>query len=150
MARGVNKVIAIGNLGQDPDTRYIPSGAAVTNFSVACSESWKDKQTGEQKERTEWINVEVWGRLAEICSEYLRKGSQVYVEGKFQTDQWEDQETGQKRYKTKVRADTVQFLGGGGQGNRNERASDRQDQDGMPPRGSSAPSQDEFDDDIPF
>lgn len=146
MARGVNKVIAIGNLGQDPETRYVPSGAAVTNFSIACTETWKDKQTGEQKERTEWINVEVWGRIAEACAEYLRKGSQCYVEGKLQTDSWDDKDTGQKRYRTKVRADTVQFLSGGG--NRNERASDRQDQDGMPPRGST--SQPEFDDDIPF
>ena len=145
MARGVNKVIAIGNLGQDPETRYVPSGAAVTNFSIAVSETWKDKQTGEQKERTEWINVEVWGRAAEACAEYLRKGSQCYVEGKLQTDSWDDKETGQKRYRTKVRADSVQFLSGGG--SRNERASDRKDQDGMPPRGSG---QEDFDDDIPF
>lgn len=146
MSRGVNKLIAIGNLGQDPDTRYIPSGAAVTTFSIAVSEQWKDKQTGETKERTEWINVEVWGKLAEICSEYLRKGSQCYVEGKLQTDSWEDKDTGQKKYRTKVRADQVQFLGGGG--SRNERAGDRQDQDGQPPR--SRAQQDEFEDDIPF
>jgi single-strand DNA-binding protein len=85
MARGVNKVIAIGNLGGDPETRYVPSGAAVSNFSLAVSETWKDKQTGEQKERTEWITVETWGKLAEIVTEYLRKGSQVYIEGKLQT-----------------------------------------------------------------
>jgi single-strand DNA-binding protein len=82
MARGINKVIIVGNLGQDPDTRYMPSGAAVTNFTVATNESWKDKQTGEQKERTEWHKVAMFGRLAEIAAEYLRKGSQVYVEGK--------------------------------------------------------------------
>ena len=146
MARGVNKVIAIGNLGQDPETRYLPSGAAVSNFSIAVSETWKDKQTGEQKERTEWINVETWGRLAEVCAEYLRKGSQVYIEGKLQTDSWDDKDTGQKKYRTKVRADNIQMLGG--RGNRNERASDRQDQDGQPPRGST--QEQEFDDDIPF
>ena len=88
MARGVNKVIAIGNLGQDPETRYVPSGAAVTNFSIAVSESWKDKQTGEQQERTEWIRIEVWGKTAEACAQYLEKGSQCYVEGKLRTEQW--------------------------------------------------------------
>ena len=149
MSRGINKVIAIGNLGQEPDTRYLGSGTAVTNFSIAVSEGWTDKQTGEQKERTEWINVETWGKLAEICAEYLRKGSQVYIEGKLQTDSWDDKDTGQKKYRTKVRASEVQFIGGRPDGNRNQRASDRQDQDGMPPRGSSTPQED-FDDDIPF
>ena len=148
MARGVNKVIAIGNLGQDPETKFLPSGAAVTNFSIAVSESWTDKQTGEKKERTEWINVETWGKLAEICSEYLSKGSQCFIEGKLQTDSWEDQNSGQTKYRTKVRADNVQFLGGG-RDNRNHRAGDSTDQDGMPPRGSSNPKP-EFDDDIPF
>ena len=148
MARGVNKVIAIGNLGNDPETRYVPSGAAVSNFSIAVTDVWKDKQTGEQKERTEWINVETWGRLAEICSEYMRKGSQVYIEGKLQTDSWDDKDTGQKKYRTKVRADNVQMLGSR-QGGGGQRPSDSQDQDGMPPRGSSTP-QEEFDDDIPF
>jgi single-strand DNA-binding protein len=140
MARGVNKVIAIGNLGKDPETRYVPSGAAVTNFSIAVSESWKDKQTGEQKERTEWINVEVWGNAAEACQKYLQKGSQCYVEGKMQTDKWE--KDGVTRYTTKVRADTVQFLGskGGGSGQRDEKP-------GAPPPGGA---QGEFDDDIPF
>jgi single-strand DNA-binding protein len=137
----------IGNLGNDPETRYVPSGNAVTTFSVAVSEQWTDKQTGEQKERTEWVNVEAWGKLADLCSEYLSKGKQVFVEGKLQTDSWEDRDSGQKKYRTKVRADQVQFLGG--QGSRNERASDRRDQDGMPPRGSETP-QKEFEDDIPF
>jgi single-strand DNA-binding protein len=137
MSRGINKVIAVGNLGNDPETRYIPSGTAVTTFSLAVSEQWKDKQTGEAKERTEWINVEVWGKAAEACAEYLRKGSQCYVEGKLQTDSWEDKDTGQKKYRTKVRADQVQFLGSR-QGNQ-----------------SSAPAPEpqqnqEFDDDIPF
>jgi single-strand DNA-binding protein len=137
MARGVNKVIAIGNLGGDPETRYVPSGAAVSNFSLAVSETWKDKQTGEQKERTEWITVETWGKLAEIVTEYLRKGSQVYIEGKLQTDSWED-EQGNKKYRTKVRADNVQMLG------RRPEGQTRQ------PAPAPAPGQDEFEDDIPF
>jgi len=141
MARGINKVIAIGNLGQDPETRYVPSGAAVTNFSMAVSESWKDKQTGEQKERTEWINVEVWGKLAEICAQYLTKGSQCYIEGKLQTDSWDDKETGQKRYKTKVRADNVQFLSSKG---------DRPPQQDGGNKAPPQPGPDDFDDDIPF
>ncbi len=136
MARGLNKVIAIGNLGADPETRYVPSGAAVTNFSIAVSESWKDKQTGEQQERTEWIRCEVWGKAAEACAEYLEKGSQVYVEGKMRTDSWEDKDTGQKRYATKVRVDNVQFLGSPRGGSR--------------PAPAAPPPQPEFDDDIPF
>jgi single-strand DNA-binding protein len=141
MSRGVNKVIIIGNLGQDPDTRYVPSGNAVTIFSVAVTEQWTDKQTGEAKERTEWVNVEAWGKLAELCSEYLTKGKQVFVEGKLQTDSWDDKESGQKKYRTKVRADQVQFLGqGGGQGNAPSR----------PARSEPEKPQKEFDDDIPF
>ena len=92
MARGVNKVIVVGNLGGDPETRYMPSGAAVTNLTVATNESWKDKQTGEQKERTEWHKVAMFNRLAEIAAEYLRKGSQVYIEGKLRTRKWQDQQ----------------------------------------------------------
>ena len=141
MARGINKVIAIGNLGQDPESRYLPSGACVVNFSMAVTETWKDKQTGEQKERTEWINVEVWGKAAEACAEYLRKGSQAYVEGKLQTDSWEDQQSGQKKYRTKVRADQVQFLGSP----RGERTASQ-----PTPERQSSPPQEEFDDDIPF
>ena len=139
MARGVNKVIAIGNLGKDPETRYVPSGAAVTNFSIAVSETWKDKQTGEQKERTEWINVEVWGKAAEACAKYLQKGSQCYVEGKMQTDKWE--KDGVTRYSTKVRADTVQFLSSPRDGGQ------RDPKPSAPPPGGA---QGEFDDDIPF
>ncbi len=90
MARGINKVIIVGNLGNDPETRYMPSGSAVTNLSVATNESWKDKQTGEQKDRTEWHKVAMFGRLAEIAAEYLRKGSQVYIEGKLRTSKWQD------------------------------------------------------------
>jgi single stranded DNA-binding protein len=92
MARGVNKVIVVGNLGQDPETRYMPSGSAVTNLRVATNESWKDKQTGEQKDRTEWHRVAMFGRLAEIAAEYLRKGSQVYIEGKLRTRKWQDKD----------------------------------------------------------
>lgn len=138
MARGVNKVIAIGNLGQDPDTRYIPSGTAVTNFSIACNESWTDKQTGEKKERTEWINCECWGKVAEIAAEYLRKGSQVYVEGSLKTDSWEDDQ-GNKKYRTKVRVDQMQMLGSRGEGGGQSRPAP------APPK-----QQEEFDDDIPF
>lgn len=146
MARGVNKVILIGNLGMDPETSYLPSGTAVTKFSIAVTEGWKDKTTGEQKESTEWIDIEAWGGVAEACAQYLTKGAPVYVEGRWRTDKWEDKETGQKRYRTKVRADQVQFLSGG---NRQGQASDSRDQDGMPPRGSTQ-TQPEFDDDIPF
>ena len=92
MARGINKVILVGTLGADPDTRYTPSNAAVTNLSLATNESWKDKQSGEQKEKTEWHRIVMFNRLAEIASEYLRKGSQIYIEGKIQTRKWEDKE----------------------------------------------------------
>lgn len=148
MSRGINKVIAIGNLGRDPETRYLPSGAAVCNFSIAVSEHWKDKQTGEQKERTEWINVEVWGNTAEACQKYLNKGSQCYVEGKMQTDKWQDKD-GNDRWTTKVRADSVQFLGSPRGGENRPPAGDARDQDGKPPHGSGS-KQDDFDDDIPF
>ena len=113
MARGINKVIIVGNLGGDPETRYMPSGSAVTNFTVATNESWKDKQTGEQKERTEWHKVAMFNRLAEIAAEYLRKGSQVYIEGKLRTRKWQGQD-GQDRYTTEIIADEMQMLGGRG------------------------------------
>jgi single-strand DNA-binding protein len=113
MARGINKVILVGNLGVDPETRYMPSGAAVTNIRIATSESWKDKQTGEQQERTEWHRVVFFGRLAEIAAEYLRKGSQVYVEGSLRTRKWQGQD-GQDRYTTEIVADEMQMLGGRG------------------------------------
>ena len=109
MARGINKVILVGNLGADPETRYMPSGSAVTNLSVATSESWKDKQTGEQKDRTEWHKVVMFDRLAEISAEYLRKGSQVYIEGKLQTRKWQGQD-GQDRYTTEVIVSEIQLL----------------------------------------
>ena len=117
MARGVNKVILVGNLGKDPETRYMPSGSAVTNLTLATSESWKDKQTGEQQDRTEWHKIAMFGRLAEIAAEYLRKGSQIYVEGKLRTRKWQDKE-GKDRYTTEIVADEMQMLGskGGGAG----------------------------------
>ena len=113
MARGINKVILVGNLGKDPETRYMPSGSAVTNLTLATSESWKDKQSGEQQERTEWHKIAMFGRLAEIAAEYLRKGSQVYIEGKLRTRKWQDKE-GKDRYTTEIVADEMQMLGGKG------------------------------------
>ena len=156
MARGINKVILIGNLGQDPETRYMPSGGAVTNLRLATNESWKDKATGEQKERTEWHSVAMFGRLAEIAAEYLRKGSQVYVEGRLQTRKWQDKD-GNDRYTTEVVANEMQMLsgrggaGGGGstgysQGGGGGDAG-RSQGGGQP---GSPPPADDFDDDIPF
>ncbi len=144
MARGVNKVIVVGNLGQDPETRYMPSGSAVTNMRIATNESWKDKQTGEQKDRTEWHSVAMFGRLAEIAAEYLRKGSQVYIEGKLRTRKWQDKD-GNDRYTTEIIADEMQMLGsrsGGGA----PAMSDSPPAGAPPPQ----PSGDDFDDDIPF
>jgi single-strand DNA-binding protein len=152
MARGINKVILVGNLGQDPETRYMPSGGAVTNFTLATNESWKDKQTGEQKERTEWHRVAMFNRLAEIAAEYLRKGSQVYVEGKLRTRKWQDKD-GHDRYTTEVIADEMQMLGGrgtgyegGGSGGSGGSGSPRSGQAGP----QNPPPIDDFDDDIPF
>ena len=107
---GINKVILVGRLGKDPEVRYTPSGAAVANFTIATSEEWKDKDSGEKQERTEWHRVVAWRRLGEICGEYLHKGSQVYIEGRLQTKSWEDRE-GNKRYTTEVVAQTMQMLG---------------------------------------
>ncbi|NIB43768.1 single-stranded DNA-binding protein [Pseudomaricurvus alkylphenolicus] len=109
MARGVNKVILVGNVGQDPEMKYMPSGNAVTNISVATSESWKDKQTGQQQERTEWHRVVFFNRLGEIAGEYLRKGSKIYVEGSLRTRKWQDQ-SGQDRYTTEIVASELQML----------------------------------------
>jgi len=149
MARGINKVILIGNLGRDPETRYSQGGNPITNFSIATSDSWRDKQSGEQQERTEWHNVVCFSRLAEIAGEYLRKGSKVYIEGSLRTSNWE--KDGQKHYRTEVIARELQMLDGRGGGG-----------GGPPPNGfesSAPPSQpqnaptltdDDFDDDIPF
>ncbi|WP_405241168.1 single-stranded DNA-binding protein [Lentisalinibacter salinarum] len=150
MARGINKVILVGNLGQDPDTRYMPSGSAVTNLRIATSEQWKDKQTGEQKERTEWHNVAMFGRLAEIAAEYLRKGSQVYIEGKLRTRKWQDKQ-GNDRWTTEVIADEMQMMGGRGGGGGGGSAPMSSQDSG--PSGGNYPDSgggEEFDDDIPF
>ena len=152
MARGINKVILVGNLGGDPEMRYMPNGEAVARLSVATSESWKDKTTGETQERTEWHRVVMFRRLGEIAGQYLRKGSKVYIEGKLRTNKWQDQ-SGQDRYTTEIVADQMQMLDSRGAGNA----------DGMPPAMGSAPSKPvaqqpaapaavdgSFDDDIPF
>ena len=157
MARGVNKVILIGNVGQDPETRYMPSGKAVTNLRIATSESWKDKQTGEQREQTEWHTVVMYDRLAEIAAEYLKKGSQVYVEGKLRTRKWQDKE-GRDRYTTEINANEMQMLGGraggGGQGGGCDFGGGETRARPAPSGGSRAPVSEtgstEFDDDIPF
>ena len=107
----VNKVIIVGNLGRDPETRYLPSGEAVTNISVATTETWKDKVSGEKKEATEWHRISFFGKLAEIAGEYLKKGSQVYVEGQLRTRKYQDKETGKDRYSTEIRAERMQMLG---------------------------------------
>ena len=136
----VNKVILVGNLGADPEVRYTPSGAAVANFSVATTETWKDKSSGEKKEQTEWHKIVAWRRLGEICGEYLRKGSQVYIEGSLQTRSWEDKE-GVKRYTTEVVAYKMQMLGSSG-----DRVSDRAPQGDFP----AEPPPNLPEDDIPF
>ncbi len=118
----VNKVILIGNLGRDPEVRATSGGQPVAGLRIATSRSWTDKQSGQRKEETEWHEVEVWGKQAEQCREYLSKGRQVYVEGRLKTDKWQDKQTGQDRYKVKVVADTVRFLGGGGQRSAGPRA----------------------------
>jgi single-strand DNA-binding protein len=152
MARGINKVILVGNLGNDPETRYMPSGGAVTNITVATNESWKDKQTGEQKDRTEWHKVAMFNRLAEIAAEYLRKGSQVYIEGKLRTRKWQDRD-GNDRYTTEIIADEMQMLGGrggGGGGNYGSGGGSGGGSKAPSGGGQSAPPTDDFDDDIPF
>jgi single-strand DNA-binding protein len=159
MARGVNKVILVGNLGADPETRSMPSGMTVTNIRIATSESWKDKASGAQQERTEWHSIALFGRLGEIAAEYLRKGSQVFVEGKLRTRKWQDKQ-GNDRFTTEIIADNMQMLGGraGGAGAAGGAAggADRGSAAAAPPRDdydqSPAPAggKEEFDDDIPF
>lgn len=114
--RGVNKVILVGNLGRDPEVRYLPSGGAVANVTIATSEAWKDKNTGQQQEQTEWHRVVFYGKLAEIAGEYLKKGSKVYVEGSLHTRKWQDKQTGQDKYSTEIKANTMQMLDSRGQG----------------------------------
>ena len=149
MARGVNKVILIGNVGGDPETRYLPNGNAVTNITLATTDSWKDKQTGEKKEHTEWHNVVFFDRLAEIAGQYLKKGSQVYIEGTLRTRKWQDKE-GKDRYTTEVRANEMQMLGGkpGGGSASYERGSGRSEAAAAAPAAVAEKSFE--DDDIPF
>lgn len=137
MARGINKVILIGNLGQDPDAKFLASGTAVTNISIATSESWKEKESGEKHERTEWHRVVFFGKLAEIASKYLTKGSKVYIEGRLRTRKWQGND-GQDRYTTEIIAGDMQMLGG-----------DRQ-QGGQPTPEPPRGGKDDYDDDIPF
>ena len=154
--KGVNKVIIVGNCGQDPEVRYSPSGMCFCNVSIATSESWKDKQSGEQKERTEWHRVVLQGKLAEIAGEYLKKGSQAYFEGKLQTRKWQDQ-SGQDKYTTEVVVDSftgvMQLLGGKPQGQQTQQQSqhqaNQQYQQQQRQQAYNEPPQD-FDDDIPF
>ncbi|MAT65401.1 MAG: single-stranded DNA-binding protein [Gammaproteobacteria bacterium] len=153
MARGINKVILVGNLGKDPEVRYMPSGGAVANVTLATSDQWKDKQTGEQRERTEWHNVVFYQRLAEIVGEYLKKGSQVYVEGSLRTRKWQDK-NGNDRYTTEIIASEMQMLGGRGGGgggsanyNSNRAPAAAESQGGG---GSGGGFDEGFDDDIPF
>lgn len=165
MARGINKVILVGTLGRDPETKYMPSGGAITNVSIATSEQWKDKNSGERQERTEWHRVVFYNKLAEIAGQYLRKGQQVYVEGRLQTRKWQGQD-GQDRYTTEIIADEMQMLGGraeggasvgefnappvanSGSGNFNNNRTSA-----PPANTNSAPMRndfEDFDDDIPF
>lgn len=156
--RGVNKVILVGNLGGDPETRYLPNGNAVTNITLATSERWKDKQTGQEQERTEWHRVVLFGRVAEVAGEYLHKGSQVYIEGKLQTREWE--KDGVKRYTTEIIVDingTMQLLGGkDGDGTPRQQRTRREAGNGNErrPAANQRPQQpaarDDFDQDIPF
>ena len=161
MQNGINKVILVGNLGRDPEVRYTQSGAAVATIALATSESWRDKNTGEQREKTEWHRVSLFGKLAEVAGEYLKKGSQVYIEGQLQTRKWQDQQSGQDRYTTEIIVQgyngTMQMLGGKSNQQQNNAVSE-------PERGGFAPQQQtpqsrlqqynqppaDFDDDIPF
>ena len=163
MPRGVNKVILIGNLGADPETRYTASGSAVTNIRLATTDSWRDRQSGERQERTEWHRVVFFSRLAEIAAEYLRKGSQCYIEGQIRTNKWQGQD-GQDRYTTEIIANEMQMLGsrGGGGGGAGAPQSRRREEDSgsawpgggqggsAPPASGGGGPPDDFDDDIPF
>lgn len=163
-SRGVNKVIIVGNLGSDPEVRFLPSGGAIANITVATSETWRDKNTNEQREKTEWHRVALFGKLAEVAGEYLRKGSQVYIEGQLRTRKWQDQ-NGQERYTTEVVVQgyngIMQMLGGRGQGGQGgnsgqsgqsqqpaQRRSQSQPSSRQPPQYDEPPM--DFDDDIPF
>ena len=146
----VNKWIGIGNLGKDPEVRYSASGEAIANFSIACTESWKDKSSGEKKEATEWVRCSCFGKLAEICGQYLKKGAQVYIEGSLRTRKWQDGD-GQDRYTTEIRIDQMKMLGSKPDGQRQAPAQDGEYQP-APQRNSQGakPSFDDLGDDIPF
>lgn len=152
MARGINKVILVGHLGKDPDVRYAPSGQAIANITLATSEQWKDKNTGEKQERTEWHRIVFFGRLAEIAGEYLKKGAQVYIEGRLQTRKWQDKE-GKDRWTTEIVANEMQMLGGrggGGGDSFNQDASSNSQPEPAAASTSAGGGADDFDDDIPF
>jgi len=158
MARGVNKVILIGNFGQDPELKYMPNGEAVTNVTIATSESWKDKNTGEKVEKTEWHRVTFFRKLAEIVGEYLKKGSKVYIEGKLQTRKWQDKD-GNDRYTTEIIANEMQMLdsrgsgsgqGSSGGGQSSSGASQQHNNPNQSSGGAPSGGFDDFDDDIPF
>jgi len=150
MARGVNKAIIVGNLGRDPEVRYSASGNAIANVTVATTDSWKDRQSGERQERTEWHRVVFFNRLAEIVAEYLKKGSQVFIEGRIQTRKWEDKD-GNERWTTEIVANEMQMLGSrGGGGMQGGPAPDSGSSPESSGGGSSGFSDSEFDDDIPF
>ncbi len=148
MARGINKVILVGNLGNDPETRYMPDGGAVTNISVATSKSWKDKNSGEQREKTEWHRVVCFRRLGEIAAEYLKKGSKVYIEGELQTRQWEKE--GQKHYTTEIIAREMQMLDSRGGVGGGMPSTEGGESASSPSQDFGPPPADDFDDDIPF
>lgn len=157
MARGVNKAIIVGNLGRDPEIRHLPSGGTVADFSIATSEQWTDKQSGEKKEQTEWHRCVAFGRLAEIINEYVKKGSQVYVEGQIRTEKWQDKQ-GVDRYSTKIYVRELQMLGGKGSGGGGRPANEKET--AMEDRYSGSSNvdaskvtghpEDDFDDDVPF
>lgn len=166
MARGINKVILVGNVGQDPEVRFMPSGGAVTNLSIATTDSWNDKQSGQKQDRTEWHRVSMFNKLAEIAGEYLRKGSQVYIEGRLQTRKWQDN-NGNDRYTTEIIASDMQMLGGRGgegggtasfggqqqggqQGGGQQQRSQQQARPQQAPQPAPMSGPDDFDDDIPF
>jgi len=154
MARGVNKVILVGNLGKDPEVRYMPNGNAVANITLATTDSWKDKQSGEQQEKTEWHRIVMFRRLGEIAGEYLKKGSQVYIEGKLQTRKWQDN-SGNDRYTTEIVASEMQMLGGRGGGSADfssasAPAQAASAQSAPAPAPAPAAAGGDFDDDIPF
>ena len=148
MARGINKVILVGNLGRDPEKRYMPSGGAVTNISIATSKQWKDRDSGEQKERTEWHRVVFFNRLAEIAGEYLKRGSKVYVEGELRTRDWE--KDGQKHYTTEIVANEMQMLDSRGEMGAGPPRAESGGGSASPAEDFGPPPADDFDDDIPF